>query len=235
MDLPATSPSQFPGLSCTGVARATLEKARLLIPHVATSSSIGARHRLWPSPPSGVKGRHGAPPRCPSVIRLLLLWPGQRAPLPRSAGGRPLTPSDDAGKDAPIRSKGKPCSEAEPNPGLALAPLRRAVGWCGTCGQFPGVGCLHWGAVERSAGPSGRAASSSTQTLITIVRRAITATRRASSPHRSHHCDFPSAPPNGDHQHHTCASSDAVRPPGGIHRRYWVDLVPGQPPHRVRG
>ena len=117
---------------------------------------------------------------------------GQRAPLPRSAAGRPLTPPVGAGKRRAHRSKGEPCSEAEPNPGGALTRF-------GTTG----VGGSRWwpdhhrwlpGDLDHRGWPSGRALNSSTLTLITLARRPITATGRASSPHRSRFCDSHSAP-----------------------------------------
>jgi len=158
--------------------------------------------RLWPSTPSGVKGRYGAPPRCPLAVQLVTALTRAAAPLPRSAAGRPLTP-------LAVPAKTRPSEQ-----GRAL--LRCGAGpWCGF---RPDTG--DWGVMATTSGPdhnrwlpggvkcrAGCLVSPRTRTLvqITIVRRAITATGRASSPHRSHLRNYLSAPRNGDHQHpHPC-------------------------------
>ena len=163
--------------------------------------------RLWPSTPSGVKGRYGAPPRCPLAGQLVTA-------LTRAAGsasllGRwpPLDPAWRCRQGHAHRSKGEPCSETEPDPGVDVAPSQRIWGVIATtAGQITIAGCL--GALTQSR-LSGQPANSSTPIPITIAPRAIMATGRATSPHRSHHCDYLSAPPDGDISIHTRAPCGA--------------------------
>ena len=172
-------------------------------------------------PPDDSCGRHAIRRQGPAIgLRHAARRPfassplevGQRAPLPRSAAGRPLTPPVGAGRDAPIGARANPA----PRRSRTLVGLSRGLG-------RPGVGGSRWwpdhhrwlpGDLDHRGWPSGRALNSSTLTLITLARRPITATGRASSPHRSRFCDSHSAPPNGDHHFpHSCTMRCERHPP----------------------
>ena len=172
-------------------------------------------------PPDDSCGRHAIRRQGPAIgLRHAARRPfassplevGQRAPLPRSAAGRPLTPPVGAGRDRPSGARASPA----PRQSRTLVGLSRGLG-------RPGVGGSRWwpdhhrwlpGDLDHRGWPYGRALNSSTLTLITLARRPITATGRASSPHRSRFCDSHSAPPNGDHHFpHSCTMRCERHPP----------------------